>query len=178
MQRDMTVDASRWIVNAAAERQIQLQVEFIMFTADSSTEQLLDNASFIHDIGIIYRMKTLARTALAFPGTELWRRVGGNYDKQRSTPFLRYPVFASREIRELSMAFEDIEEQFAVSDGMAYRAQGSGKLSDGVSKQLSGLIREAFQRVVAAAQAGGTRHHLVELARPYRDEAIRLLQHI
>lgn len=175
MSKRTTSDMNRWIAAALRKRGILLQIGFIMFTPGTNEGELRRNLTFLGEIDQLYRLFPLTRTALVFPGTELWATTGNDYDLERSTPFLRYPRFANEGIRQLSIAMEQLEEQFAALDGVAYRIEGERRMDPETRGRLKVAFERLFLMVLDRAMAGWPADRLISEALGSRQEIESLL---
>ena len=152
------------LVEMLRDRGIFLQPGFIMFTPHSTVEGLRRNVAFLRDTGLLYRAFPLTRTAVAFPGTDLWPALEGNVDDERSTPFVRYSTFDSPAIRSLSVAMEVVEELFSSSDRTMYRAAAEGLLTSDTYSVVSSLLTDMALRMIDASIDGESPRALVSIA--------------
>lgn len=133
---------------------IKTQIGFIMFTPNATINSLRRNVDFLYDIDQLYRIFPTTRTIQGFPGTKLWKSLceTDQYDKARSSNFLLYPRFKNPFIREISMAFESLEEDFSEFDGFMYEAQLMGKLSNEIHYQVSKKIYKIIHEAISMAE--------------------------
>ena len=156
LNKRVNTQVSRQLVDELDKRNIRLQIGFIMFTARATINSLRRNVDFLYDIGELYRMFPVTRTVRLFPGTELWYSLHQteSIDENRSTPFLKYPRFSHPEILEMSVAFEQLEEDFAEIDAIMYERRVSGKLSMDIHRNVSLKIREVVMEAMRYAENG------------------------
>jgi len=165
-----TSEAGRWIASVLNDRGVILQPGFMMFTPGATTDTLFLNVGFLDAIGELYRLFPLTRTAMAFPKTELWGQMQVSYDEERSTPYVRYPRFKSAVVRQLSIAFERLEEHFAETDGALYRLRATGRLDMSARRAAGAFLRQLFSNAVQLAQEGADADRIEHFVLRYRPE--------
>jgi hypothetical protein len=156
-----------------------LQPGFIMFAPRCSISQIRTNVAFLASINELYRFFPLGRTALAYPGTVLWDTLEADdaIDHARSTHFVRYPAL-SPPIRELSVAFEQIEELMASIDGPLYRARADGRMSLALRKDATAILQHFALQCLDYAELGGAAEYMVRMSLTCRDAMASILERI
>lgn len=182
LNKRSSVANGRWIAAELKLRSVMLQPGFIMFTPDSTTETIRNSVKFLYEIGQLYRLFPVTRTMNIFPGTKMWSvlTASGEVDEQRSTDFLLIPRFRQPAVRELSIAFERLEEQFAPLDSSLYRFRSSGAISTEVEHAVSDMIRGSVLGAVEIAERGADASQIERLVMriwPGIREIIRNLEH-
>lgn len=178
LRKHSTSVLGQWVAHRIDDLGIVLQPGFIMFTPDSTFDMLRNNVNFLHEIGQLYRFFPVTRTSLGFPGTDLWKQLhaSGRIDLERSTPFLIYPQFARQEIRNLSVAFELLEEEFASVDSQLYRLFGKQALPVSIRASLCDQIRRWLLGALELAASGASTENIVAAAAPLHERCAFFLE--
>lgn len=172
LNKHANTSSSSTLVRKLRARNVRLQSGFIMFTPQATPASLRRNVQFLYDIGELYRLFPTTRTVRIFPGTLLWHslRTPTDVDESRSTPFLRYPRFLRTDVRELSLAFESLEEDFAPIDATMYALRIYGGLSNETHHLVSCKIYDTLSAAIAAAEKGAVADDIRELVARIRPE--------
>jgi anaerobic magnesium-protoporphyrin IX monomethyl ester cyclase len=155
LSKRTTVSDGLWIAREIERLGLVLQPGFIMFTPQTTLQRLRNNIEFLFKIQELYRMFPVTRTAVAFPGTQLWNQMHAkdDVDAERSTPCIAYPRFQSSEVRYLSIAFEYLEEQLASMDSELYDLRVRGVMHQSTRLTLSKVFRTKLLETIDLAEA-------------------------
>jgi anaerobic magnesium-protoporphyrin IX monomethyl ester cyclase len=157
LNKRTTVDVNRWIVEELERRAVVLQPGFIMYSPGASIDTLRENASFLREVGELYRFFPLTRAVSIYPGTALWRASDAEgFDRARSDHVLRAPVFGDPVVTRMAAAYEIVEELVAPIDAILYRARGDRRLGREARSDIGELIEDVFLESLAIARSADT----------------------
>jgi hypothetical protein len=87
------------------------------------------------------------------------------WDSARSTPFVRYPIFRSDYVRQLSIAFEELEEVFAPVDQVLNANVMASKLTSEQLNRASGVLLDFVMSACSSAAKGAKAAEIVDMGR-------------
>lgn len=84
---------------------------FIIFNQNTTLKDLVKNAEQLLSHSYLYRIASISRTCIGYPGSRLYNEMleNKNFDLERSNNYLLYPKFNSEKVRILSIAMEQVE---------------------------------------------------------------------
>ncbi|MFZ2958908.1 MAG: cobalamin-dependent protein [Candidatus Ozemobacteraceae bacterium] len=159
-------------IRVLSECEIFPVIGFMMFTPETSIQDLRVNLEFLARNRQLYRCTPICRTMLGFPGTNFTRRLreSASFDVLRSSPFLYYPAFQHEEIRVLSKAMEEVEIGGASFDRHILKRVEAAYLknpvfpalaSDAIA-EISRNLMSTFENSIEMACRGCHAHEIVE----------------
>jgi hypothetical protein len=134
-----------------------VQIGFIMFNPYSTSDELLENAQFLYDIGELYRFFPLSLAMSAFPGTPIVNRLirDGLLDQVDYREPLHCFCYANPSVARIVDAMHELYEQEHELDAHILRAIGydGRNVHSALRHDMANINLNRFVELVSAVEA-------------------------